>query len=266
LGEISNNLVGDKSSALLSPLILTWRDAMLETVSISKSFGKLNALVDVSFSVEEGEVFGIAGPNGAGKSTLFNVITGNYKPTSGKVFFKGRDITPFGPDRVCHAGIGRTYQIPATFQSLSVQDNIRVGATFGGKKTRPVEEIIDFLKLSEIAHQPAKNLDLFSTKLVMLGSVLATDCELLMLDEPMAGFSVSEIDKFIDVVRSVNKKWGLTVIIIEHLIDILISITGRTLILDNGSLLYLGSSSGVTEDRRVIEVYLGSESKGGEDA
>lgn len=239
---------------------------MLESVALSKSFGKLKALADVSFSVEEGEVFGIAGPNGAGKSTLFNVITGNYKPTSGKVFFKGRDITPFGPDKVCQAGIGRTYQIPATFQSLSVRDNIRVGSTFGGKKTRPVEQIIDFLELEEIADLPANNLDLFSTKLAMLGSVLATDCELLMLDEPMAGFSTPEIEKFVDVVRSVNEKWGVTVIIIEHLIDILISITGRTLILDNGALLYLGPSSGVTEDRRVIEVYLGSEGKGEEDA
>ncbi len=232
---------------------------MLETEGLTKTFGKLVALSDVSFKVEEGEIYGIAGPNGAGKSTLFNVISGNYKPTSGRVAFQENDITGFSPDRICQAGIGRTYQIPTTFQSLSVRENIKVGSTFGGKSTRPGEEVINFLQLADIADQPAKNLDLFSTKLVMLGSVLATNCKLLMLDEPMAGFSISEIERFVEVVKSVNKAWGTTIIIIEHLLDILINLTERMLILDNGSLLYLGKSSEVTSDRRVVEIYLGSE-------
>lgn len=232
---------------------------MLETEGLTKTFGKLVALSDVSFKVEEGEIYGIAGPNGAGKSTLFNVISGNYKPTSGRVTFQENDITGFSPDRICQAGIGRTYQIPTTFQSLSVRENIKVGSTFGGKDTRPFEEIINFLQLVDIADLPAKNLDLFSTKLVMLGSVLATNCKLLMLDEPMAGFSISEIERFVEVVKSVNKAWGTTIIIIEHLLDILINLTERILILDNGSLLYLGKSSAVTSDRRVVEIYLGSE-------
>ena len=232
---------------------------MLETDGLTKIFGKLVALSDVSFKVEEGEIYGIAGPNGAGKSTLFNVVSGNYKPTSGRVMFQGSDITGFSPDRICQAGIGRTYQIPTTFQSLSVRENISVGSTFGGKDTRPVEEIIDFLQLADFADLPAKNLDLFSTKLVMLGSVLATNCKLLMLDEPMAGFSISEIERFVEVVKSVNEAWGTTIIIIEHLLDILINLTERMLILDNGSLLYLGKSSEVTSDRRVVEIYLGSE-------
>ncbi len=232
---------------------------MLETDGLTKIFGKLVALSDVSFKVEEGEIYGIAGPNGAGKSTLFNVVSGNYKPTSGRVMFQGSDITGFSPDRICQAGIGRTYQIPTTFQSLSVRENISVGSTFGGKDTRPVEEIIDFLQLADFADLPAKNLDLFSTKLVMLGSVLATNCKLLMLDEPMAGFSISEIERFVEVVKSVNEAWGTTIIIIEHLLDILINLTERMLILDNGSLLYLGKSSEVTSDRRVVEIYLGRE-------
>lgn len=232
---------------------------MLETDGLTKIFGKLVALSDVSFKVEEGEIYGIAGPNGAGKSTLFNVVSGNYKPTSGRVMFQGSDITGFSPDRICQAGIGRTYQIPTTFQSLSVRENISVGSTFGGKDTRPVGEIIDFLQLADFADFPAKNLDLFSTKLVMLGSVLATNCKLLMLDEPMAGFSISEIERFVEVVKSVNEAWGTTIIIIEHLLDILINLTERMLILDNGSLLYLGKSSEVTSDRRVVEIYLGRE-------
>lgn len=239
---------------------------MLQTDAVSKSFGKLEALADLSFTVNEGEIFGIAGPNGAGKSTLFNVISGNYRPSAGRIMFKKRDITNFSPDRICHAGIGRTYQIPTTFHSLSVRDNIRIGSTFGGHMTHSVDEVLEFLSLGELAEHPAKNLDLYSTKLVMLGSVLATNCDLLMLDEPMAGFSISEIEKFVAVVNQVNKEWGTTIIIIEHLLDILISLTERILILDNGKLLYLGKSSEVTLDRRVVEVYLGSSYGEGKDA
>lgn len=239
---------------------------MLETHGLSKSFGKLAALSDVSFCVERGEIFGIAGPNGAGKSTLFNVITGNYAPTSGKVVFEGRDITGLSPDTICRLGIGRTYQIPATFHSLSVRDNIRVGSTFGGAHTRKVDEILEFLNLTAIAGLPAKNLDLYSTKLTMLGGVLATNCKLLMLDEPMAGFSMPEINKFVDVLKLVNQEWKVSIVIIEHLLDILINLTGRMLILSAGKLLYLGDSRGVTSDQRVVEVYLGSGYKEGDHA
>lgn len=239
---------------------------MLETQSLSKSFGKLAALNDVSFSVEAGEIFGIAGPNGAGKSTLFNVISGNYKPSSGRVFFREKEITGFTSNRICHVGIGRTYQVPKNFNSLTVRDNIRVGSTFGGSNTRSADEVIDFLNLTELADHPAKNLDLYSTKLVMLGSVLATNCSLLMLDEPMAGFSITEIENFVEVIHSINKTWGATIVIIEHLLDILISLTERMLILDNGVLIYLGSSNEVSSDRRVVEIYLGSVDEGEEDA
>jgi branched-chain amino acid transport system ATP-binding protein len=235
---------------------------MLETHGVSKNFGKLAALNDVSFQVEKGEIFGIAGPNGAGKSTLFNVITGIYPPTTGNILFEGHDITRMMPHQVCHRGIGRTYQIPATFHTLSVYDNIRVGSTFGGHHKRKVKDILDFLNLSERANSPASNLDLYTTKLVLLGAVLATDCKLLMLDEPMAGFSVSEINDFVALLRRINQEWGITIIIIEHLLDILISLTRRMLILADGSLLYLGESEGVTRDRRVVEVYLGSEVEG----
>lgn len=239
---------------------------MLETQGLSKSFGKLAALSDASFRVERGEIFGVAGPNGAGKSTLFNVIAGNYAPTSGKVIFEGRDITGLSPDKICRLGIGRTYQIPATFHSLSVRDNIRVGSTFGGTHTRKPEEILEFLDLTSVADLPAKNLDLYSTKLTMLGAVLATHCRLLMLDEPMAGFSAPEIAKFVEVLRHINREWNVSIVVIEHLLDVLMDLTGRILILSNGSPLYLGDSRGVTSDPRVVEVYLGSGYKEGDHA
>jgi len=232
---------------------------MLETQGISKSFGKIVALTDVSFSVEQGEIFGIAGPNGAGKSTLFNVITGIYPPSSGKVLFQGHDITKLRPHEICLRGIGRTYQIPAAFHTMTVFDNIRIGSIFGSQGRRKVTDILDFLNLSTFADRQASNLDLYTTKLVMLGAVLATDCKLLMLDEPMAGFSIVEINKFLELLRKVNQVWGVTLIVIEHLLDILIGLTGRMMILADGALLYLGPSQGVTSDRRVVEVYLGAQ-------
>jgi len=230
---------------------------MLETQGISKSFGKIVALTDVSFKVEQGEIFGIAGPNGAGKSTLFNVITGIYPPTAGKVIFLGEDVTPLRPHEICLRGIGRTYQIPAAFHTMSVYDNLRIGSIFGSHGQRKVTDILDFLNISAYADKLASNLDLYTTKLVMLGSVLATDCKLLMLDEPMAGFSIVEINNFLEILRKINQEWGVTLIVIEHLLDVLIGLTGRMMILADGSLLYLGPSDEVTNDRRVVEVYLG---------
>jgi len=231
---------------------------MLEAKNIGKSFEKLSALSDVTFLVEEGEVFGIAGPNGAGKSTLFNVVTGVYPPSQGNVIFQGKDISGLSPHRVCHLGIGRTFQTPAVFSSLSIRDNIRVGATFGNARKDISTKVIDFLGLTDKADLPVANQDLFTTKMTMVGAVLATDCKLLMLDEPMAGFSLTEINRFVDVIHKINKEWGITVIIIEHLLDIMIKVTGRMMVLHYGSPLYIGSSDDVTQDRKVVEVYLGT--------
>jgi branched-chain amino acid transport system ATP-binding protein len=235
---------------------------MFETKHISKSFGKLVALSDVSFRVEKGEIFGIAGPNGAGKTTLFNVISAIYAPTAGQVFFEGKDITGLKPHQISRLGIARTFQIPTTFHTLSVYDNIRVGAIFGAGKAEQVHEVLEFLDLGSRKDAPARNLDLYMTKLVMLGAALATDCKLLMLDEPMAGLSIVEINNFLEVIRKVNQERGITIIIIEHLLDILISISKRMMILSDGEMLYLGPSDKVTDDRRVVEVYLGGKGAG----
>src|SRR4030042_2378797 len=142
---------------------------MIETQGISKSFGKIVALTDVDFSVEQGEIFGIAGPNGAGKSTLFNIITGIYPPSAGKVLFQGHDITRLRPHQITLRGIGRTYQIPAAFHTMSVFDNIRIGTIFGSRGKKQVGDILEFLNLSPYAYRLASNLDLYTTKLVMLG-------------------------------------------------------------------------------------------------
>jgi len=234
---------------------------MLETKSVSKLFGKLQALQDVDLRVEKGEVFGIAGPNGAGKSTLFNVIAGVYPPSAGRIIFDGHDITRLNPHMICHLGLARTFQIPQIFQTLSVYDNLRVGATFGGGdgrgRRRKIEETLEFLNLGPYRDAPAGNLDLYTTKMVMMAAGLATGCKMLMLDEPLAGLSMTEISDFLAVVRKINQDRGTTVLMIEHILDSLIEISHRMLILHNGMIIYTGAPEGVRRDPKVIEVYLG---------
>jgi branched-chain amino acid transport system ATP-binding protein len=236
---------------------------ILETKKISKRFGSLAALTQVDLSVEEGEIFGIAGPNGAGKSTLFNVIAGHYPVSGGRIIFGGEDTTHLGSHQMCHRGLARTFQVPITFKTLTVYDNVRVGATFGrGKiKTRHavIDEAIRFLELETIHDTVASHLDLYTTKLVMLAACLATGCKLLMLDEPLAGLSPPELYDFLAVVRKINQDRGTTILFIEHILDALIEITERALILHNGETIYIGESKGICKDPRVVECYLGEE-------
>lgn len=234
---------------------------ILKTEQVSKSFGRLDALVAVDVAVEEGEIFGIAGPNGAGKSTLFNVIAGTFPPTSGRIFLEDRDITRLNAHRICHLGIARTFQIPQTFQTLSVYDNIRVGATFGHRGGDRIEQRIlasaEFLEIAGHLRQPASNLDLYTTKLVMMAASLATGCRLLMLDEPLAGLAITEINRFLEVVRKINAEQGITVLMIEHILESLIEVSDRLLILHNGEVLCSGEPNAVCRDPKVVQVYLG---------
>ena len=234
---------------------------ILKTKGISKVFGRLQALLNVDLEVEKGEIFGIAGPNGAGKSTLFNVIAGTFPPTDGEIIFNDRDITSLKSHQICRLGLARTFQVPRTFPSLTVYDNIRVGVTFGGSKKGGlkdrIEQSLDFLDLNSVRNLEASNLDLYTTKLVMMAACLATDCRLLMLDEPLAGLSITEISDFLRVVRHVNEDGGTTILMIEHILDSLIDISNRILILDNGEVIYTGDPEGIRKDPRVIEVYLG---------
>lgn len=234
---------------------------ILKIDGVSKVFGSLKALQNVDFEVEQGEIFGIAGPNGAGKSTLFNVIAGAFQPTKGKIVFNDHDITSLKAHRISRLGLARTFQVPQTFPSLTVYDNIRVGITFGaGKKAgikKSIEQTLDFLDLNEVRDVEASNLDLYTTKLVMMAACLATDCKLLMLDEPLAGLSISEINDFIRVIRHINEDGKTTLVVIEHILDSLIEISNRMLILDNGQVIYNGDPEGVRSDPHVVEVYLG---------
>ena len=232
---------------------------ILKASHITKKFGELVAVNDLSFMVEKGQIFGIAGPNGAGKSTVYNLITGFY-PFEGRIDFDGRDITGMHPHRICQRGIARTFQIPQTFPSLTVEKSISVGNRFGAPgRFDPayVEEIIRFLDMQAIRRQPTGQLNLLGKKKLMMGAALATRPKILMLDEPMAGSNANEIKDLMAFIRRINEDMGVTIIIIEHFMKVLTELTETLLIIETGSEICCGDPVAVTSDPRVIESYLG---------
>jgi branched-chain amino acid transport system ATP-binding protein len=235
---------------------------ILDVKGLSKKFGLLAALIDIDLQLETGEILGIAGPNGAGKSTLFNAIAGYFPPSKGRIFLKGRDITGLGSHKICHLGVARTFQIPQVFSTLTVRDNVRVGAAFGsGYRVKPKQKIIDYVLdlvgVADIRDSKCSNLDLYTTKLIMLAAALATDCRVLLLDEPLGGLSIEEVKHFLQLVKRLNCELELSIIIIEHLLDHLIEISHRIIILHNGSIIYNGIPEGIRKDHKVVEVYIG---------
>ena len=232
---------------------------ILKVNHVTKKFGELVAVNDLSFTVEDGQVFGIAGPNGAGKSTVYNLITGFY-PFEGRIEFDGRDISGLPPHRICQLGISRTFQIPQTFPSLTVEKSISVGNRFGAKgRFDPdcVEEIIDLLDMQAIRYQLTGQLNLLGKKKLMMGAALATRPKILMLDEPMAGSNANEVKDLMDFIRRINEEMGVTIIIIEHFMKVLTELTETLLIIETGSEICCGDPVAVTSDPRVIESYLG---------
>jgi branched-chain amino acid transport system ATP-binding protein len=232
---------------------------ILEVVHVTKKFGELIAVNDLSFTVEKGQIFGIAGPNGAGKSTVYNLITGFY-PFEGRIIFDGRDISGKQPHRISQLGIARTFQIPQTFPSLTVEQSICVGNRFGSPErfqSGYVEEIIYFLDMQAIRHQPTGQLNLLGKKKLMMGAALATRPKILMLDEPMAGSNANEIKDLMAFIGRINVDMDITIIIIEHFMKVLTELTETLLIIETGSEICCGDPVTVTSDPRVIESYLG---------
>lgn len=234
-------------------------DPILRVDKVTKKFGELVAVRDLSFEVDNGQIFGIAGPNGAGKSTVYNLITGFY-PYQGGIRFDGRNISGLPPHRICQLGISRTFQIPQTFPSLSVEKSICVGNRFGARgrfDPHYVERIIGFLDMQDIRHQPTGRLTLLNKKKLMMGAALATRPKILILDEPMAGSNAHEIKDLMDFILRINRKMGITIIIIEHFMKVLTELTEKLLIIETGRKVCSGDPSAVTRDPRVIESYLG---------
>jgi branched-chain amino acid transport system ATP-binding protein len=232
---------------------------ILNVDHVTKKFGELVAVNDLSFTVEKGQIFGIAGPNGAGKSTVYNLITGFY-PFAGRIEFEGRTISGMQPHRICQLGISRTFQVPQTFPSLTVEKSISVGNRFGAKgRFDPayVETIIRFLDMQAFRNQPTGQLNLLGKKKLMMGAALATRPKILMLDEPMAGSNANEIKDLMAFIRRINEDLGVTIIIIEHFMKVLTELTETLLIIETGTEICCGDPVAVTSDPRVIESYLG---------
>lgn len=234
--------------------------ALLEAKRVSMHFGELAALKEVSLAVEKGEILGLIGPNGAGKTTFFNCITGFLNATRGDIVFKGRKITHLGPHSICHMGICRTFQIVQSFSEMTVLENVMMGAFCRHPNTREAmrkaDEIIQFTGLAEKRDQLAGSLTLADQKRIELARTVATEPEVILLDEVMAGLNPSETEQAIELIRKVQQK-GLTIIVVEHVMEVIMSISQRIAVFDSGSFIVDGLPEKVVRDERVIQAYLG---------
>jgi branched-chain amino acid transport system ATP-binding protein len=232
---------------------------MLKVTGVTKKFGELTAVNNLSFDVSRGQVFGIAGPNGAGKSTIYNLISGLYS-FEGSISFKNQELKGLAPHVIAKMGIARTFQIPQTFPSLSVGKSVGVGNHFGspdGFEPAYVDYILEFVGLEGKRDDSARQLNLLDKKMLMIGAALATKPEILMLDEPMAGSNAMEIKDLMELIRRINQDMGVTIIIIEHFMKVLTGLTEKLLIIETGTEICCGNPVEVTSDPRVIECYLG---------
>jgi len=237
-------------------------ESILSVNGITKHFGGLVALKDVSFDVKKGEVVGLMGPNGAGKTTLLNVIAGEYAPDAGTIKFKGHDITNLSPHKVCHLGIARTYQIPQPFLTLTARDNLLVSAVFGRQLKRTPAELEDdkifaLVNLSEKRNTLAGSLPILSLKKLELARALACNPELLLLDEVAAGSTEVEIPKILATIKEI-RKMGITVIIVEHVMRVMVNAVDRIIVVDKGMKIAEGEPMAVMCDTKVIEAYFGA--------
>jgi len=232
---------------------------MLKAINITKRFGALAAVNDLSFEVEKGQVFGIAGPNGAGKSTLYNLITGFYK-FEGKIEFDGKNISGLPTHKIARLGISRTFQIPQIFESLTVEESVNLGCRFGniGKYDPSYsDEMMSFANLKEERSNNTGLLNLLGKKRLMIAAALATKPKILMVDEPMAGLNASEIKQMTNFIKKINQDLNITVIIIEHFMKVLTELANPILVIQNGSEVCTGTPEQITTNGEVIECYLG---------
>ena len=237
-------------------------EPILSVKGVTKRFGGLVALNDVSFDVRKGEVVGLMGPNGAGKTTLLNVIAGEYAPDAGAITFKGQDITGCPPHRACHLGMARTYQIPQPFVTLTAQQNLMVSAVFGRQLKRGAadigyDKIFDLVRLLEKKETLAGDLPILSLKKLELARALARNPELLLLDEVAAGITEVEIPRVLATIQEI-RKMGITVIIIEHVIKVLVNAVDRIVVVDKGTKIAEGAPMAVMNDGKVLEAYFGA--------
>lgn len=237
------------------------RQGLLEAMQLTKNFGGLQAISDLSFSVERGEILGIIGPNGAGKTTLFNILSGVYKPDKGEVRFKGKIISHFNnPHLINRVGIGRTYQLVKPFDNMSVLENVMVGAFCHQNSRKYATDIalgvLKFCKLFDKREFPIHGLTLADKKRLEMAKALATMPELLLLDEVMAGLTAAEVNESIALINRIRDS-GITVVVVEHVMQAIMSLSDRIMTIAQGKNILIGTPGEVTRDIRVIKAYLG---------
>jgi branched-chain amino acid transport system ATP-binding protein len=252
--------------------------SILEVGSVTLTFRGIAALLDVSFTVERGQIASLIGPNGAGKTSMLNCISGRYTPDSGSIRLRGDELLGVPPHVRTRRGLSRTFQNIALFGHLSVLDNLMVGrharmrySILAGmfylgrarrredEHRRRVEDVIDFLGLSPYRHQPAGRLPYGVQKRVELGRALAAEPELILLDEPMAGMNLEETEDMARYILDINEEWGASVLLVEHDMGVVMDISDHVVVLDFGRVLAKGSPQEVQNDEEVIKAYLGSE-------
>ena len=236
---------------------------LLELAHVSKRFSGLRAVQDVSFAVPEGQIAALIGPNGAGKTTCFNVIAGVYRPDAGEVRLGGQRIDGWRPDRICRAGVGRTFQLVKPFAGLTVMENVTVGALNACAGVREAKEqaarLLEQLGLAAKRDRMASSLTLPDRKRLEVARALATGPRILLLDEVMAGLRPTEMDHMVALFRDLNAKLGLTILLIEHVMRAVMALSSRIVVLHHGEVIASGTPAAVTRDPAVLECYLGEE-------
>ena len=237
---------------------------ILDVKNVCKQFGGLKALQDVSFSVDEGTIFGLMGANGAGKTTLFGVIAGQIRPNGGTISFAGKPLAGQRPDQICRLGLGRTFQIVRPFGNLSVLDNVIVSAMYGAARAHRLadatlagRQALEDVGLAPLADQLAASLTLSNQKRLEIARALATGARLVLLDEVMAGLTATEVAEMTETLFRLRQERGLTILIIEHVMGALMNLSDRILVLDHGVPIAMGPPEQVVADENVLKVYFG---------
>jgi branched-chain amino acid transport system ATP-binding protein len=236
-------------------------ESILSINRVSKRFGGLRALHEVTFDLPAGTIMGLMGPNGAGKTTLVNVICGFYKPDSGTITFKGQDISRLPAHKVCHLGIARTYQIPQPFGELTVSQNIKVAAMYGrgigqSEAEHDVSQVLQMTDLSDKADVTAKDMPTIALKRLEVARALATQPSLLLVDEAAAGLNETELPQMLEILEAIRQT-GITIILIEHVMNVMRKAVDSILVINEGATIASGTPEEVMKDKKVIECYLG---------
>ena len=233
---------------------------LLEARGVTMAFGGFKAVDNATVAVREGEILGLIGPNGAGKSTFFNCLTGDLTPVLGSVHFRGRNVTRLPPEARAALGIARSFQVPLTFEGMSVLDNVMIGAFLRTSSTADARDrargVIERVGLGPFAHASARSLGTPGRKRLEIARALATEPRVLLLDEVMAGLTPTEMRQAIDLVRSIHAS-GITLVIVEHIMEVIITLAERVVVFHQGREIANGSPAQVTREPQVIAAYLG---------